>query len=687
MKIKRIEIKRTSWFCLAVAALVAALAIPQAAHAQAEDFLPRAVLTGIPVSTTATPVGPTITLQVEGSDPDGSQGLPARMRFLLKRAVALDGTEINSQYQYENHLEELIYFPDPDWSEWTPYPQDPDDAVITFSDLEDDQYYLVAVQVMDEDGAVSLERGYGQAVINFQVRLNYFRPEVMVHEYYLGFTSQNTGNDIASGQPLNFSWVASAEAYGGTIVSYRHGFDLLDPEDPNDPGWAVPPGLLPQNMFAEEQVFMEGYHIFTLRVVDDSGQVRSITWQLNVVPFVSPEYQLPLMLVDQVIDSNSNAWPGEGGSPAYDNQDYRDAYWQFLAGAGGVANFDWQSDRFDHTEMISLQDIVRYRAVLIYARAHSSQLLFNQFRPVDHVDKYVWLVPYQERGGNVFLVGARSMESFLENEPNYMVPILYESTEEWYSLMGVDYIVGFGTTILPDGSEVLRGPRQYPYATAGVSLLDWSVPVDKHIYARYPMASEDRKAACAGLKSLVLDPAFRDNHQVAPGAMADTIATDPLINWQDVGLYELENTFVFTGDEFIDANISSRPTPWSSQECPDGPGGYCVEPMFTGQARFDWVREGKWAEGDTDWPYSEFNSSELEQICGPMSLTAYGEVFLGSARTNGLTYGFMSYKNVADKPSGKADVYWGFDPYRFDHQQTRNAIRWVLDYFGLQLNP
>ncbi len=40
---------------------------------------------------------------------------------------------------------------------------------------------------------------------------------------------------------------------------------------------------------------------------------------------------------------------------------------------------------------------------------------------------------------------------------------------------------------------------------------------------------------------------------------------------------------------------------------------------------------------------------------------------------------------VEDKPSMKADVYWGFDPYRFDHEETKKAIRWVLDYFGLQV--
>ena len=41
---------------------------------------------------------------------------------------------------------------------------------------------------------------------------------------------------IASGQPLNFSWNATAESYAGEIVSYRYGWDVADVTDPDDPG-------------------------------------------------------------------------------------------------------------------------------------------------------------------------------------------------------------------------------------------------------------------------------------------------------------------------------------------------------------------------------------------------------------------------------------------------------------------
>jgi len=271
--------------------------------------------------------------------------------------------------------------------------------------------------------------------------------------------------------------------------------------------------------------------------------------------------------------------------------------------------------------------------------------------------------------------------------------LIFENPQEFYELQGETYVVGFGQTQLPDGTVVPRGPRMYPYAAAGISALDWTVPLNKYVYGRRPLANIDRRPSCSGMKGLVLSPEFKTQHQVGPGALPDTIFTNPLIDWRDdysAGSDSLNNPFPFHGDEFVDFNISSNPAPIWPQACADGPGGLCVEPMFTSLARFDWLRERKWAEGDAGWPQSQYSTNELEEICGPMSQTAYDHegnlVPLGTARTNGQAVGYFSYKNIQDKPNPKANVYWGFDPYRFDHEQTKQTIRWVLQYFGLNIN-
>jgi hypothetical protein len=647
-------------------------------------------------------VGTAFTFPLIGEDPDSPSGRPVKYRTLLISAQ-YDTTEtgepryIRTAFEYNLYGPPLIAWDDLAWTAWEDYPDAPEDPLIEVAGLNDGEYYLLAMQVMDADGAVSIGLNYQVEVFNFQVQEGSFRPEVTVCEVYLGCSgTSQVYHEIASGQPLNFSWVGDASYYGGEIVSYRHGWDLIDPADPNDPGWAVPPGLQPENLYAPERAFQDGLHRLTLKVVDSLQQERIIRWDLDVVPYVSPENQLPLMILDQTVDANSQAWTDETGLPR-DNQVYRNAYWQFLSGgSGSVAGVVWDRDYYSDVSQISYRDLVIYKVVLCYARSNDQQTMFQQFRPQNGEDRYVWLTPYQYRGGNYFQVGDRSMESFLEQEPNYMIPIIFDTNETTYLAGGNSYIVGFGQVELPDGSVVPRGPRLYPYATAGIAALDWTSPGNMFIYGRTTVARFDRDVDCVGLKGLALDPDFRAYHGVTPGAIVDTLWTDPVIDWHDVvdaaggNLNLFANTFPFRSDEFTDVNITDRTTPVVPQDCAHiiaSPDGMCVEPMFTGISRMDWMREVKWSEGDPDWPFSEYSVWELEDGCGPLGLTSYQEIPLSSSRTHGHTYGYLSYRMVEDKPSNKADVYWGFDPYRFDHEETKKAIRWVLDYFGLKINP
>lgn len=645
---------------------------------------------------------PSFSVGVYGVDEDADSGLPLKYRYVLMTAQ-FDTTEtgepryIRTPYEYDLHGDELLFWDDPNWSDWLDYPQEGDPPSLTFTDLEDEVYFLLALQVMDADGAVSADLDYQLEVFNFRARVGVFRPEVTVCETFLGCRSiSEVLVEIAAGQPLNFSWIGDASSYGGTIVSYRHGWDLTDPDDPNDPGWAVPPGLAPENLYAEEQFFQDGLHRLTLRVEDDSQQVRVVNWSLSVVPYVDPTNQFQLLVIDQIYDPDglTNNWQDQEGNPR-NAERYRNAYWQFLAdGSGGVADFDWDRDWMDHSVTPQYRDLVAYKAVLCYAVFNDqNQTMFRQFRPQGDQDQFVWLAPYQYRGGNYFQVGHSSMESFLEGRPNYMVPIIFDAPETVYVIGGDTFILGFGQKELPDGTVVARGPTMYPYATAGITALDWTSPNTKYIYGRTVTARHDRKVDCVGLKGLTVDPDFRSNHNVSFATLADTFFTDEVIDWHDVvdanegNLDLFSETFPFRSDEFTNGNISSRTTPIIPQDCTDGPGGMCVEPMFKGISRMDWMREYNFAEGDPDWPHSEYTAYELEQGCGPLGMTSYGGVPMSGARTNGQTFGYFSYKMVEEKPSQKADVYWGFDPYRFDHTETQKAIRWVLDYFGLQINP
>ena len=87
---------------------------------------------------------------------------------------------------------------------------------------------------------------------------------------------------------------------------------------------------------------------------------------------------------------------------------------------------------------------------------------------------------------------------------------------------------------------------------------------------------------------------------------------------------------------------------------------------------------------DDTWPEGHYGGDgqppALDVLCGPAALHPDRP----SARTNDRTVGFISRKTAPGKPSGAGDVVFGFDPYRFDHDQMTRVVRWVLgEHFGL----
>ena len=655
-------------------------------------------------SNTAIPVPSTVNLGYEGVDSDFELGIPTHVRFLWTEAQYENDEgeliDISTPYFYNLYGQELIDFADPEWTPWQRYASVEEDRKISFDEGINGEVYFFAVQVRDTAGAVSIGKEYAKEVLNLRISAGQFRPYYSISETYLGTTSQSLRTSyLPAGQPVNFSWTTSAASYNGRVVSMRHGWDLADVDDVNDPGWAVPAGLTDQNRFAVETSFANGDHTFWLRVVDDSGNVSVMRWNISIIPFVSRENQLNLVLVDQVQDDETGRWPQYPGGPAMDDEEYRNAYWRFLDDVGGISEFSWDRDFVDQdaANQFDFEDVVNYKVILIPARSHLEQGLFEQFIPEDRVDQFVWLTPYQQQAGNVFMVGEQSMESFLE-QGLYMTPLIFESPVAVYNEGGVEYIIGFGTKELPDGTEVERGPLQYPYAAVGISALDWSVPRNKYLYGRAPIrANEDRREQCAGLKQIKLAEDFRAHHNIGPSAISDVINTSILMDWRDPlpgeGLATaLDTPFPFPGDEFVNGVISEAPSSMVPQLCEDGYNGYCIETMFTGVSRYDWIRDRMWEYGDTEWPYNLYDLNDLAGMCGGMALSTYvdedGNTFpLGTARTTGQTYGYFSYKTITDKPVPLADVYWGFDPYRFDHEESQKAIIWVLsDYLELPVD-
>jgi hypothetical protein len=260
-----------------------------------------------------------------------------------------------------------------------------------------------------------------------------------------------------------------------------------------------------------------------------------------------------------------------------------------------------------------------------------------------------------------------------------MTPVIFDTPEFEFFCQNKYYALGFGEAELADGSRVPAGRYLYPYSYWGIAALD-QTGSPSMLYPCAGLGQTTRKASCAGLKAVILDPAFKAQH-LDPGAIADTIYTWRTLDYQDYpqrpALPDLAKIYAWNLDEFYDTNITRRPASIVPQVREDG--STMIEPMFRYHARYDWIDDVHAARGAPQWPQGFFTSADLARLCGSQILGVDGRTKVANAPV-----GFLTHKMTATKPGGRADVVWGFDPSRFEPAAITKAIRWVLhEQFGL----
>jgi len=80
---------------------------------------------------------------------------------------------------------------------------------------------------------------------------------------------------------IGFVWSGDASAYGGTLVGYKMGWDITDPDDPMDPGWLVSDYVA--TTFVASRVFTTlSLHTFIVEAKDDLGNITRATFWIDV---------------------------------------------------------------------------------------------------------------------------------------------------------------------------------------------------------------------------------------------------------------------------------------------------------------------------------------------------------------------------------------------------------------------
>jgi len=679
----------------------------------ATTFAPTVYLTAPPslrgVYPESQPVPPTFLVKWTGSDPDFELGTPTKIRYMVKSALYINtfGSEVylSTRNEYQAVGDTIITFSDPGWSDWIPYLTDPDARAQSFSaDKLDAQgrlkHYFFAIQAQDTAGAVSLDRSYGNGVKNFYVN-DVASPIISVRERYLG-SARGTGLygrtvvDIAQNQPLLFVWTGSAESYGGIVDGFRHGWDVEDLTDDEDDGWVTQFGMTDSHTRSDLKVFDSGSHVLTIECKDNAGLMTRYTFVLNVVPVPDAADQLPLLLIDDVQDIVSQAWPDPNGIP-YDNDIYRDGFWEEVLTVGSsVSGFNASRDVLDNQIELGAwgyRDVVPYKNIIWTSRFNRLSYIAQNFQgryveqgegedPIP-VEAYVWLDTYQAYVGNIFLNGTGVIRNFHITDYQlvlWLAPIIYTSDESYINCADGVRARSFGTREEEDGSLTVLGLLQYPYRGMGLSVSSLMQPASFYdTPSRCGSGTRDLKLRCIGTKGIILDPDFKSLH-IGGNAFDDTIYVWDVIDHVDHQgvIPDITVPYEFGQyDEYYDVNITARPTSWYPQVLDDGT--RVIEPMWHVYTRYDYILDQHLLHGDDDYP--DFDAAVA---CGGLSVSEA----TGRTNNDGMPIGVFSYMATQTKPSGLPDVLWGFDPSMFDHEKMKEAVLWVLgEHFGLTVTP
>ncbi|MDZ7860221.1 MAG: hypothetical protein U5O15_06085 [Candidatus Krumholzibacteriota bacterium] len=220
------------------------------------------------------------------------------------------------------------------WGDWKEYSSTGEGSGVVYGDDIGEELipsagkYIFAIQAKDEAGAVTsiMKRDADQKgnLRDFVVSPNK-TPNLTIREATIG-SSTFTGTSsqpkevfLPPGVELNFSWSANAIEYGGMIVGYRYGWDIINTQDAEE--WDVSTFGLDYKQCTKE--WTTGSHTLYVEAKDDAGHVSRGLIRIQIVQF---EMERDLLLVDDWISYMGTQTNWNGQLPIEDDHD------NFLAG-------------------------------------------------------------------------------------------------------------------------------------------------------------------------------------------------------------------------------------------------------------------------------------------------------------------------------------------------------------------
>jgi hypothetical protein len=576
-------------------------------------------------SNTCVTAAQVLTFGWTAADIDGVDGRPEYVRHILL-PVGSGGTSCLTEQLFRT--QQPIRGGDPRWSPWAPYDAESDSGrIVSFGRQNLGDSFLFAVQAKDAAGAVTPTLDWGRNVRHVRVGQSLF-PELIVEETTLGSFRAVGRNEfkvfnIVSGQPLTFRWEADASDYAGIIEAYRYGWNVADPLDPSDPGWALTWGLGDAWLHAPTREFSSGSPNLIVQCRDNSGTISRIVIQLQVVSLGDRSQQRNLLLVDdwpQSPDSNDDALERRW------DEEWRDLLQGQVQGFTSADVVDPQDDARLNFALIN-----QYKAVIWFTNA-SQQTYFNRIvGPRSRESEFNWLDVYQQRVGNLMFVGPSAMQSGVVSR-DYLFPIIFDVPQAGN--------LGFGTSTTPAGRIINNGTLQWPYRAFCLEAMDMVRPPLTKVFGEPGGAGQRRRTGeCDGLLRAVPTARFFEDY---PEAQLDVRELTPTVERR---VRQPEYRFDF--EEFFDFNATTRPVRITTRPCQSS--------MFELRSRRD--------DGLIDDPYRNCEPWGLEQ-----------------SRLQGAPVAVISRAYAQTKQlRGSEDLVWGFHPLAFDASGVRAALRWIFE--------
>jgi len=631
------------------------------------------------VSFTATTIAPTITIDKptyrptnscissargltfgwKGNDPDDTVGDPAYVRYALVNVTdvnvpgkpPLEEGACLTETEYKA-LNPVPYFRDEDWSEWIPYDAPEDSGrVVTFPVKDFGQSFFFAVQAKDVAGAVTPTFVWGRNLRHVLITPGKF-PLLQVTEKFLGtanFTGPNAikGFEIVAGQPLEFRWEASGEAYAGIIEAYRYGWEIQDVNDDEDPGWAVSWGKGANFLRAPVRTFQQGSPNFVVQVRDNSGSITRGTYQFEVIQITPRAQQFDLLFID---DFGLGETPNERAIASR----WRDMWQSMLVGR--VVNFEPAVDYIDaFTDglLVNFRLLNEYKSVIWFTTGGNPTTVFTgQLRPSPGFAKYNWLEVYQAKVGNILFIGPIATFGMVE-DLQLNLPIIYGTEDPPPDGLGCERQV--------DGSCIPVGTLRWPFTGWCLEASDFVRPNAGRRFGEEIGGEQTTTLRCDYLFRAEVAPDFLARFPSANGNVEDLTVDCSSPRIPDGNIFPSSEgaPYRFPWEEFYNTNVAPKLQVTISPRD-------CQVPMFLHRAARDEV-----------YPPDCPNAGEpivagADSLCSPA----------GNDRSpiDGAPVGIVSnvYTNSKQLP-GSSDFLWGFHPLAFRLDRVQAALLWIIE--------